>query len=74
MSVVFGLKPDTEAQERAIRSLSVSSASALADVRVLFVAEFARLATRAKVAAYLTVLTQSNVRTMLRRKSGEKRS
>lgn len=71
MSVVFGLKPDTEVQERAIRSLSVSSGSALVDVRMLFVEEFARLETRAKVESYLTVLTQSNVRRMLRRKSAQ---
>jgi hypothetical protein len=71
MSVVFGRKPDTEVQERAIRSLSVSSGSALVDVRTLFVEEFARLETRAKVEFYLTVLTQSNVRRMLRRKPAQ---
>jgi hypothetical protein len=35
----------------------------------LFVAEFARLKIGAKIGSYLSVLTQSNVRGMLRRKT-----
>jgi hypothetical protein len=37
----------------------------------LFVAEFARLKIGAKIGSYLSVLTQSNVRGMLRRKTLE---
>lgn len=38
-------------------------------VRALFAAEFARLKIGAKVGSYLAVLTESNVRGMLRRKA-----
>jgi hypothetical protein len=47
------------------RSLATPST----EVRALYVAEFARLKIGAKVGSYLAVLTQSNVRGMLRRKT-----
>jgi hypothetical protein len=40
----------------------------LAEVRSLFAQEFSRLELGAKVRSYLSILTVSNVRTMLRRK------
>jgi hypothetical protein len=57
------------AHEREIRSLSDGSGAPPTEVRALFVAEFARLKIGAKVGSYLSVLTQSNVRGMLRRKT-----
>jgi len=55
--------------EREVQSLSESSGAPPAAVRALFAAEFARLKVGAKVGSYLAVLTESNVRGMLRRKA-----
>jgi hypothetical protein len=57
------------AHDREIRSLSDRAGAAETEVRTLFVSEFARLKMGATVGAYLTVLTTSNVRGMLRRKA-----
>ena len=57
------------AHDREILSLSDRSGEPPTEVRALFVAEFARLKIGAKVGSYLAVLTQSNVRGMLRRKT-----
>jgi hypothetical protein len=69
MSLPFlqGHQPVTH--ERQIRSLSDSSDTPAWKVRALFNAELARLQMGAKVGSYLTVLTESNVRGMLRRKA-----
>jgi hypothetical protein len=63
---------DTEAvrHERAIRSLHDRTGAPLPEVRRLFAHEFSRLELGAKVRSYLSVLTVSNVRAMLRRKGG----
>jgi hypothetical protein len=53
--------------ERAISSLSDRTGASLAEVRVLFARELARLELGAKVRSYLAVLTASNVRATLRR-------
>jgi hypothetical protein len=55
------------AHEREIVLLSDRNGASQRDVRALFVSEYARLKMGAKVGAYLTVLTTSNVRGMLRR-------
>jgi hypothetical protein len=57
------------AHEREIRPPSDRSGAPPTEVRALFVAEFARLKIGAKIGSYLSVLTQSNVRGMLRRKT-----
>ena len=57
------------AYERQIRSLSDSSNTPPSKVRALFNEELARLQMGAKVGSYLAVLTESNVRGMLRRKT-----
>jgi hypothetical protein len=54
--------------ERAIRSLHDRTGAPLPEVRRLFAHEFSRLELGAKVRSYLSVLTVSNVRAMLRRK------
>ena len=54
--------------ERAISSLRDRSGAPLVEVRRLFAQEFSRLELGAKVRSYLSVLTASNVRAMLRRK------
>jgi predicted ThiF/HesA family dinucleotide-utilizing enzyme len=54
--------------ESAISSLRNRTGAPLAEVRSLFAQEFSRLELGAKVRSYLSVLTVSNVRTMLRRK------
>ena len=54
--------------ERAIGLLSDRTGAPLADVRRLFAQEFSRLESGAKTRSYLSILTASNVRTMLRRK------
>jgi hypothetical protein len=69
MSAPFQHRYDPAANGRAIQSLSDRSGAAPAEVRDLFVPEFSRLKMGAKVGAYLTVLTESNVRGMLRRKA-----
>jgi hypothetical protein len=58
---------NTEAHEREIKSLSHKTGATPSEVRALFAVEFARLKIGAKVASYLAVLTESNVRGMLRR-------
>ena len=55
-------------QERAISSLRDRTGAPLVEVRRLFAQEFSRLELGAKVRSYLSVLTASNVRAMLRRK------
>jgi hypothetical protein len=64
-------EPDKEAvrHERAMISLCDRTGAPLAEVRSLFAQEFSRLELGAKVRSYLAVLTTSNVRAMLRRKS-----
>ena len=57
------------ANEREIVLLSDRNGASEKDVRALFASEFARLKMGAKVGAYLTVLTTSNVRGMLQRKA-----
>jgi hypothetical protein len=57
------------ANDRDIVLLSERNGASETDVRALFASEFARLKMGAKVGAYLTVLTISNVRGMLRRKA-----
>ena len=57
------------AHDREIQSLSDTSGAPPTEVRALFTAEYARLKIGAKVGSYLAVLTQSNVRGMLRRKT-----
>ena len=57
------------AHESEIRSLSDRAGATEIEVRTLFVSEFARLKMGAKVSSYLTVLTTSSVRGMLRRKA-----
>jgi hypothetical protein len=64
------LEPGKEAfrHERAMSSLCDRTGAPLAEVRNLFAQEFSRLELGAKVRSYLTVLTASKVRAMLRRK------
>jgi hypothetical protein len=59
--------------ERAVSSLSDRTGAPLAEVRSLFAQEFSRLELGAKVRSYLTVLTASNVRVLLRRKAARAR-
>jgi hypothetical protein len=54
--------------ERTINSLSNRTGAPLVEVRRLFAQEFSRLELGARVRSYLSVLTASNVRAMLRRK------
>lgn len=54
--------------ERAISSLRDCTGAPVVEVRGLFAQEFSRLELGAKVRSYLSVLTASNVRAMLRRK------
>ena len=63
------IEPSNEpgAHEREIKFLSDKTGATRTEVRALFAAEFARLKIGAKVASYLGVLTESNVRGMLRR-------
>jgi hypothetical protein len=55
--------------ERVIRSLRDRTGAPLDEVRRLFAQELSRLGLHAKVRSYLAVLTASNVRALLRRKS-----
>jgi hypothetical protein len=68
MSSFFESGKEAVTHERALSSLSERTGAPLAQVRSLFVHEFARLELGAKVRSYLAVLTASNVRVMLRRK------
>ena len=54
--------------ERAISSLRDCAGAPVVEVRGLFAQEFSRLELGAKVRSYLSDLTASNVRAMLRRK------
>jgi hypothetical protein len=54
--------------ERAISSLRDRSGAPLVEVRRLFAQEFSRLELGARVRSYLSVLTASHVRALLRRK------
>jgi predicted ThiF/HesA family dinucleotide-utilizing enzyme len=68
MSSLFDSDKEAVRRESAISSLHNRTGTPLAEVRSLFAQEFSRLELRAKVRSYLSVLTASNVRTMLRRK------
>ena len=69
MGSAFQHEMNNRANEREIVQLSDRNGASETDVRALFVSEFERLKMGAKVGAYLTVLTTSNVRGMLRRKA-----
>lgn len=69
MGSAFQHDLSSRANEREIVLLSDRNGASETDVRALFASEFARLKMGAKVGAYLTVLTTSNVRGMLRRKA-----
>jgi Protein of unknown function (DUF3562) len=64
------LEPGKEvaSHEPAIDSLCERTGAPLLEVRRLFAQKFSRLELGAKVCSYLSVLTMSNVRTLLRRK------
>jgi hypothetical protein len=74
MSAPFQHRYDPAEHERTIQSLIRRSGAAPAEVRALFAPEFSRLKMGAKVGAYLTVLTESNVRAMLRRNTQTRRT
>ena len=74
MNILHQKSPETAPHEREIRSLSTRTAVPPDEVRALFAHEFARLGMGAKVGTYLTVLTTSNVRAMLRRKGKRTRA
>lgn len=69
MSSLFEAGKEAIRHERAMSSLCDRTGAPLAEVRSLFAQEFSRLELGAKVRSYLAVLTASNVRAMLRRKS-----
>jgi hypothetical protein len=62
------LRHERAMSERAMSSLCDRTGAPLTEVRSLFAQEFSRLELGAKVRSYLTVLTASNVRAMLRQK------
>jgi hypothetical protein len=68
MSSLFDSDKEAVRHESAINSLRNRTGVPLAEVRSLFAQEFSRLELGAKVRSYLSILTASNVRTMLRRK------
>jgi Protein of unknown function (DUF3562) len=68
MNPLFELDKEAVRQERAVTSLCDRTGAPPAEVRSLFTQEFARLELNARVRSYLAVLTESNVRAMLRRK------
>lgn len=68
MSSLFEPGKEAVRHERAISSLRDRTDAPLEKVRRLFAQEFSRLELGAKVRSYLSVLTTSNVRAMLRRK------
>jgi hypothetical protein len=70
MSSLFERGKEAARDERAIRSLLDRTDAPAAQVRTLFAQEFSRLELGAKVRSYLGVLTASNVRSMLRRRTG----
>jgi hypothetical protein len=55
--------------ERIIKSLAEGSSHSVAEVKALFVREYARLADGAKIRVHLLTLATSNVRSQLRRAS-----
>jgi len=69
MSTLFEAAKEAARNERALSSLCDRSGVPLAEVRSLFAQEFSRLAFGAKIRSYLSVLTASNVRAMLRRQA-----
>jgi hypothetical protein len=68
MSPLFDSDKEAVRHESAINSLRSRTGVPLAEVRSLFAQEFSRLELGAKVRSYLSILTASKVRTMLRRK------
>lgn len=68
MNSLFEPEKEAVRHERAISSLRNRSGAPLAEVRALFAQEFARLELGARVHSYLSILTTSKVRAMLRRK------
>lgn len=68
MGSLFDSDKEAFRHESAISSLRNRTGAPLAEVRSLFAQEFSRLELGAKVRSYLSILTASNVRTMLRRK------
>ncbi len=66
MSSLFDPGKEAVRHERAMSSLCDRTGAPLAQVRSLFVQEFARLELGAKVRSYLGVLAASHVRAMLR--------
>jgi len=68
MSPLFEPGKEAVRHERAMSSLCDRTGAPHAEVRNLFAQEFSRLELGAKVRSYLTVLTASKVRAMLRRK------
>jgi hypothetical protein len=70
MNLLLERDKDAVRHERAISSLRNRTGAPLSEVRSLFAQEFSRLELGAKVRSYLSVLTASNVRAMLRRKRG----
>ena len=61
--------PEMAGCERSIQALAESTSRSVAEVRTLFVSEYARLAAGAKIRAHLPSLVTSNVRALLRRAS-----
>jgi len=59
---------ETARHERAVSSLCDRTGAPLAEVRSLFAQEFSSLEPGAKVRSYLTLLTASRVRAILRRR------
>ncbi len=68
MSSLFDRDKEAARHERAISSLRNRTGAPLAVIRSLFAQEFSRLELGATVRSYLSALTASNVRKMLRRK------
>ena len=60
---------DSQRHWRAIQTLCDRTGATPEEVRDLFGSEMLRLKVGAKVGAYLAVLTEANVRAMLRRKA-----
>ena len=68
MSSLFDSDKEAVGHESAISSLCKRTGAPLVEVRSLFAQEFSRLELGANVRSYLSILTASNVRRMLRRK------
>jgi hypothetical protein len=67
MNPLSRLRRDQHRNERTIDSLCARTGAPDAEVRVLFTQELARLAPRATVRSYLSLLAAANVRAALRR-------